>query len=525
MNSRDVDLIVRNARNYTVDPGFGVADGMVVTGGRIVAVGDSGTIGARFRAARELDARGAFIYPGFIDPHSHFLLYGLTLAMANLVGSRSWEEVIGRVQDQQRAAPSSWAVGRGWDDNLWPSPGFPSREKLDAAFPDQPVLLVRIDGHAAVANAAALALAGVDADTRVAGGEVLRTTQGLTGVLIDKAIDLVRSFIPKPDRHARQQALLRAQANCLAVGLTTVSDAGTDLEDALLMDSLYQAGQLQVRIYTMIRDTDPGLGDLLAKGPHRTDRLSIASIKVFADGALGSRGALLLEPYADNPANRGLQVTPTARFEETCRRAAAAGFQVNSHCIGDAAVRLALDIYGKFQEPGIDRRWRIEHAQVVDPQDLPRFGRYRVIPSVQSTHATSDMNWAGKALGARIKHAYCFQELLQQNGWLPNGSDFPVEGINPLLGFYAAVARKDLRGKPEGGFQMENALTREQALQAMTIWAARASFDEDNRGSLEVGKWADFVMLDRDLMRVPEPEIPAAKVIRTFIAGAAVYGS
>ena len=525
MNSGDVDFIVRNARIYTVDPGFGVADGMAVTGGRIVAVGDSGGIGARFRAARELDAGGACIYPGVIDPHSHFLLYGLTLRMVDLVGSRSWEEVIGRVQDQQRADPSPWAVGRGWDNNLWPSPEFPSREKLDAAFPDLPVLLVRIDGHAAVANAAALALAGVDADTRVAGGEVLRKAQSPTGVLIDKAIDLVKNVIPKPDRHARQQALLRAQANCLAVGLTTVSDAGTDLEDALLMDSMHRTGQLQVRIYTMLRDSDANLGDFLAKGPYLTDRLSIRSIKVFADGALGSRGALLLEPYADDPANLGLQVTPTARFEEICRRAAAAGYQVNAHCIGDAAVRLALDIYGKFQEPGQDRRWRIEHAQVVDPRDLPKFGRFRVIPSVQSTHATSDMKWAAKALGTRTKNAYCFQELLQQNGWLPNGSDFPVESINPVLGFYAAVARKDLGGQPEGGFQMENALTREQALRSMTIWAARASFDEANRGSLEIGKWADFVMLDRDLMRVPEPELPAAKVIRTFIAGAAVYGS
>ena len=525
MLAENAGLIVKNARIYTVDPAFTLVDGMAIKEGRIAAVGDSAELAARFRSARVLDAEGRCIYPGFLDPHSHLLNYGITLGMADLVGARSWAEVVERCREHGRRHATPWLLGRGWDQNLWQPAVFPSREQLDQAFPDQPALLVRIDGHAAVANARALDLAGVDMDTQVEGGAFLKNGQELTGMLIDLAVDRVRDFVPRPDRAARERALLLAQERCLAVGLTSVSDAGLDREEALLVDAMQRSGQLALRVYVMLNPTPDNLEGFVAQGVHATDRLTIRSIKLYADGALGSKSALMLEPYADDPQNRGLQLITADRLDEICRLAVDAGYQVNTHCIGDASVRLVLDSYSRHLEPGNDRRWRIEHAQIVDPADLPRFGSLGIIPSVQTTHTTSDMAWASKLLGARIRNAYRYQDLLRQNGWIPNGSDFPIEGVNPILGFYAGVVRKDLQGHPEEGFQMENALTREQALRAMTIWAARANFEDGDRGSLEAGKWADFVILDRDLMQVPEAEIPGAKVVATFIAGERVYAA
>jgi len=519
-----IDLIVENVTAYTVNPAFEVAGALAVHAGRIVAAGPAQALRARWRAARTLDGGGAFVYPGFMDPHSHLTGYGLSLASADLVGAASWEEAVARLRDQQRRHPTAWACGRGWDQNAWPDRAYPSRELLDQAFPDQPVFLVRIDGHAAVVNGAALALAGLDEQARVPGGELVQAAGRLTGLLIDNAIDRVRKVIPLPDRAAREGALLAAQANCFAVGLTSVCDAGIDLDDALLLEDLHLDGRLKLRVYAMLNPTPENEAHYLARGVHVTDRLTIRSIKTYADGALGSRGALLLEPYQDDPGNRGLQLAAAEVLDGICRRAARAGYQVATHCIGDAAVRLMLGIYGRHLAPGNDARWRIEHAQIVADEDLAAFGARGIIPSVQTSHATSDMQWAAERLGPRIRTAYRYQELLRQNGWLPNGSDFPVEAINPVLGFYAGVARRDLRGRPEGGFQMENALTREQALRSMTIWAARANFEEDSRGSLEPGKWADFVLLDRDLMTVPEAQLPAARVLATFLAGEQVHG-
>ena len=524
MHPTRVDLVLRNVKLYTVDAAFEVAGGMAVQDGRIVDVGPGEELMARWAPERVVDGGGACAYPGFIDPHSHLLGYSLKLGMADLVGARSWEEAVDRLRAQQRRHPTAWALGRGWDQNLWPGQAYPTRNLLDQAFPDQPVLLVRVDGHAAIANGAALALAGLDERTRVPGGDLLQAAGRLTGVLIDNAIDLARQFVPQPDRATRERALLEAQANCFAAGLTSVCDAGVDLEDALLMDAMHRDGRLKLRVYAMLNPTEENYAHFLARGPYTTDRMTIRAVKTYADGALGSRGALLLEPYADDPGNRGLQLAPFEALDEICRRAAAAGYQVCTHCIGDAGVRLMLGIYARHLEPGNDARWRIEHAQIVDAADLPAFGARAIIPSVQTTHATSDMKWAAERLGPRIRTAYRYRELLEQNGWLPNGSDFPVEDINPLLGFHAGVVRRDLQGWPEGGFQMENALSREQALRGMTIWAARANFEEAGRGSLEVGKWADFVLLDRDLMEVPEPELASARVLATYSAGEQVYG-
>ena len=522
MTLEQTDQIIRNGRIYTVDAGFSRAEAMAIRKGRIVGIGSAPEIEGRFRASQSLDLEGRCVCPGFFDPHSHLIGYGLTLSMLDLVGARSWTEVLERCCQYRETCRGSWLLGRGWDQNLWAPAVFPTRELLDQAFPDMPVLLVRIDGHAAIANAKALERAGVDLDTRVDGGEFIAENGRLTGLLIDLAVDRVREAVPKPDGEAKTLALLKAQERCLAVGLTSVCDAGTEKDDVLLMEALQGSGRLKLSVYAMLNSDDENLAQFLAKGVHCTDRLSVRSIKMYADGALGSKGAWLLEPY-EGDTGHGLQLVTDERMDEICRRAAEAGYQVNTHCIGDAAVRFVLDVYGRYLEPGNDRRWRIEHAQVVHPADLPRFGELGIVPSVQATHATSDMAWAARLLGSRIRRAYRYQDLLRQNGWLPNGSDFPIEDVNPVYGFYAAVARKNLSGQPAEGFQMENALSREQALRAMTIWAARANFEDPGRGSLEVGKWADFVILNRDMMQVPELEILGTQVLATYVAGEQVY--
>jgi len=413
--------------------------------------------------------------------------------------------------------------GRGWDQNLWACKGFPSKLALDALFPGKPVIATRVDGHAAVVNSAALALAGIDASTRIEGGEIELAEGEPTGLLLDAAADRVLSFMPPRTREERVAALKRAQADCFAVGLTSVSEAGIAREEADLICGLQASGELSIRVYAMLMPTDTDMRSLVAGGPRVTDRFSMRSLKLIADGALGSRGALLLEPYSDEPGNKGIRVDSPRKMADSCEAAYEAGFQVNTHCIGDASARETLELYSRFLAPGNDLRWRIEHAQTVHPSDIPRFGELSVIPSIQTTHATSDMRWAKERLGPRLSYAFSYRKLMLQNGWIANGSDFPIEGVDPLRGFYAAVFRKDDAGEPEGGFQVDEALTRDEALRAMTSWAAKANFEEGIKGSLEAGKLADFVILDRDIMAAPEDELRAARVIRTYVSGRLVY--
>jgi predicted amidohydrolase YtcJ len=387
------------------------------------------------------------------------------------------------------------------------------------------VFLRRIDGHAAWANSKAMEVAGITRESKVEGGSVLLRDGEPTGIFIDNAIGLVASQIPPPTDEEIILALQEAQENCFRVGLTSVQDAGLAKSVVELIDAQQRNGSLKIRINAWLSPSEENFSRFVEKGPYRTDHLTVNTVKLYADGALGSRGALLIEDYSDDPGNRGLRVSPMDELEANCRRAYAHGFSVATHCIGDAANRDMLKLYAKILGGPNDRRWRIEHAQVIHPGDFHYFGDYNIIPSVQSTHATSDMYWADERLGPeRIRGAYAYKQLLDENGWLPNGSDFPVEQINPLFGFYASVVRKDQSGHPEGGFQVENALSREEALRSMTIWAARAGFDDHMKGSLEPGKLADLVITEKDLMHAPEEELSGIKVKATILGGEIVYG-
>jgi len=521
---KDADLIITNARVYTVDEDFTTASAFAVGEGKILAVGDSGKILDQYDSPTILDLGGKPVYPGFIDAHCHFYGYCLNLRQVDLVGTTSYGEIIRKLKEYDQEHQAEWIVGRGWDQNDWEVKEFPTKERLDKAFPDKPVFLKRIDGHAAVVNSVALEKAGINATTTVEGGKVIKADGEPTGLLIDNASGLVSRLIPEPTLEEKVVALGKGSKNCFGVGLTSIADAGLGYGPIHLMDSLQQSGQLKMQTYVMLSPTEKNLNHYMQQGVYRTPYMHIRSIKLFADGALGSRGACMLEPYADDPGNTGFLVTSRKELKQYAQKAYDRNYQVNTHAIGDSANRVMLNIYGEILGGENDRRWRIEHAQVIHPDDFHLFGKYSIIPAINTTHATSDMYWADERLGnERLQHAYAYKKLLEQNGWLPNGSDFPVENINPLYGFYAGVARKDLEGYPEGGFQPENALTRKQALKAMTIWAARGMFEENQKGSIEPGKQADFVVTDHDIMQIDMSRVPDVEVLRTFVQGEEVY--
>lgn len=518
------DLILTNGNIYTVDGAFSVAEALAVKDGKILETGSSKAIEKKYQSEQVTDLEGAFVYPGWIDAHCHFFGYGMNLREADLTGTSSVEEIIDILKAFHALHQDAWITGRGWDQNDWKEKEFPDRFMLDEHFPDTPVLLRRIDGHAAWANSRALEMAGITAATKVEGGAVMLTGGIPNGILVDNAIGRVGSQIPASTREEMIHALQKAEKNCFRVGLTSVQDAGLSKTVVQLIDSLQQSGSLQIRINAWLSPSRENFTHFVENGPYQTPYLTVNTIKLFADGALGSRGARMMEPYSDDRRNHGLFVTPLDTLKKRCQKAYDHNYAVATHCIGDAANREILHLYAQLLGGKNDRRWRIEHAQVIHPDDFHLFGDFSIIPSVQPTHATSDMYWAVQRVGPdRMKGAYAFRELMEQLGWIPFGSDFPVEAINPLFGFYAATVRKDQSGYPEGGFQVENAVSRKDALRAMTIWAARAGFEDNLKGSLEPGKLADFVVTSEDLMTTPDESLFAIRVKATYSGGELVY--
>ena len=521
---KKADLLVYNATIYTVDSSFSTAEAMVIADGKILATGKMADLEKEYDAKEKLDAIGKFIYPGFIDAHAHFVGYGLSLQRVDLTGTNSWEEVIEKVKSFAVENKEGWITGRGWDQNDWDIKEFPTNEELIKFFPDRPVLLTRVDGHAAVANQKALDLAGIKAGDTLTGGEIEDHEGTLTGILIDNAVDLVSTKIPGATEEQFKNALQAAEKNCFAMGLTTIDDCGLSYVSVDMIKELQNSGDLKMRLYVMLSDEKTNYDYAIKNGMIKTDRLNVRSFKVYGDGALGSRGACLLKPYSDKPGHSGFLLSNPAHFDSVANWISNKGWQMCTHAIGDSGNRTILKTYAKYLKGNNDLRWRIEHAQVVNENDFYLFGANSIVPSVQPTHATSDMYWAADRLGAeRVKGAYAFKQLLKQNGWIPLGTDFPVEDISTFKTFYAATIRKDAKGWPADGYQMENALTREETLRGMTIWAAKANFEEKEKGSLEKGKFADFVILDADIMKEAPEKLLGIKVVKTFLGGEKVY--
>ena len=521
-SSYDADLIIHNASIYTVNNSFDTATAVVVKDGKFIAVGGQDLLN-QYNARSVVDLNGFPVYPGFIDAHCHFYNFGLLQEQLDLSGTKSFEEVVDKVAQYIETHPGTPVLGQGWDQNTWEVKEYPTKDILDQRFPNQLIALKRVDGHALLVNQATLDLAGIDSTTTVDGGVYVRSEGQLTGVLIDNAMDLVYAALPKPTKKQQTAALLAAQDIAFQNGLTTVDDAGLDKEQLELIERLHQEGVLDIRVYGMISNTPENLAYYLEQGPTQTERLNIRSVKVYADGALGSRGAALKKEYSDAPGNHGSFVTPVDQIEALADVLAKKGFQMNTHAIGDAANYEVLSAYKKALTIDADPRWRIEHAQIVSPEDREFFGS-KIIPSIQPTHATSDMFWADERLGEeRMQGAYAYKSLLDWSGKVALGTDFPVENVSPLKTFYAAVARTTKEQLPEGGFQMGDALSRMEALKGMTLWAAYANFEEEIKGSIEVGKYADMVILKQDIMNLDIHKVPQVEVIATIVNGDMVY--
>jgi predicted amidohydrolase YtcJ len=519
-----VDLIVHNANVYTLGQNNLKASAFVVDDGKFVDVGGEELL-EQYTAKKVLDLQELPVYPGFIDSHCHFLSLGLSLNKVDLVGTKSFEDVLDRVKRYATNKELNTITGRGWDQNDWKIKRLPNKEQLDLLFPDIPVALRRIDGHAMLVNQKALDLAGITLDTEVTGGQIVKENGKLTGVLIDAPMQMVTNILPKPSVEDKIKSLQDAEEISFANGLTTVSVAGLDREDIFLIDSLHKTGALTIRVYAMISNSQDNVDYFLKEGPYKTDKLNVRSFKVYADGALGSRGAALKDSYSDLDNHTGAFITSKDSLEALAYKLAASPFQMNTHAIGDAANQVVLEAYNKALVFSDDPRWRVEHAQIIDTNDIKLFNR-KILPSVQPTHATSDMYWAEDRLGEdRLYGAYANKALLEQSGRIALGTDFPVEDVNPFKTFYAAVVRKDSEAFPEEGYLPENKLSEIEALKGMTIWGAYANFEDKEKGSIEAGKVADFIILDRDIIKVSEKRILKTRVVATLVDGKIVYSN
>ena len=519
-----VDLLVHNAKIYTANETFDISTSFVVKDGVFIEVGGE-DLKDKYNPKSVVDAHGLTIVPGLIDAHCHFLQYGLESQQINLRGTKSFEEVIEIVKSFVYENNPKIVYGRYWDQNDWKIKSFPDKTELDKLFPDIPVILERVDGHAYLVNQKTLDISGITSDTKVNGGTVVLKKGKLTGLLIDSPMSLVNQSLPIATIEDRAKALLVAEKKCFEFGLTTVDDAGLSKENILLIDSLQKNNILNIRVYAMISNDFDDVNYFLNKGILKTDKLNVRSVKVYADGALGSRGAALKKPYSDMQDHKGKFITSVQAMDSLAEILAANNFQMNTHAIGDSANHSILNIYNRVLADKKDPRWRIEHSQIISSDDFQKFNS-KIIPSIQPTHATSDMYWADERLGEdRLKGGYAYKKLLDWSGTIALGTDFPVEEISPFHTFYSAVARKDLNHLPYGGFQSENSLSRYEALMGMTAWAAHSNFEDNEKGSIEPGKVADFVILDRDIMTVEEKMIPETKVVATILAGNIVYSN
>lgn len=521
---KHADFIITNAKIYTVNQNFDTAESMAISNGKIVAVGRSADILKKYKSANIQDLQGKSVFPGLIDAHCHFTGFATDQWKCELWGTKSWDEVITRISEYAKTAPKEWLYGRSWDQNDWAVKEFPNKEKLDQLFPNRPVYLKRIDGHAAVANQKALDIAGVTKDSKILGGEIEVKNGKLTGILVDNAMLLVEKHIPEIEDREAIQYFSDLQKECFSYGLTSLHDCGITERTLDRLEKAQSQGKLQMKIFALLEDNPAYYDRWIKRGRYTNKNITVGGFKVYSDGALGSRGACLIHDYSDKKGWKGFLLSERTHFENLAKKLKNSNLQMATHAIGDSANRTILQIYGDVLGGKNDRRWRIEHAQIIEKNDFDLFGKYSIIPSVQPTHATSDMYWAEDRLGKdRLKYSYAYEDLLKQNGWLPLGTDFPVEEISPLKTFYAAVARKDSKHYPDNGFQKENALTREQAIRGMTIWAAKSAFQENEIGSLELGKSADFIIVDQDLMTVAEDQILDTKVLETFSNGKKVF--
>jgi hypothetical protein len=547
-NPQEASMLLVNGVVYTVNEKQPTAQAVAIRGDRIVGVGTNDEMRARFRTTNIVDLKGKAVYPGFIDSHAHLESLGAALMNLDLGETSSVEQIQRRVADRAASIqPGRWIRGRGWDQNKWPSKSFPTHQMLDAVSRDVPVYLTRVDGHAMWVNNKVLVAAGITRATPDPdGGKIVRDAAGNpTGVFIDNAITLLESVLPEPSESERTEAIEKAVQECVKVGLTEVHDMGTDLTGIEIYKKLIQAGKFPFRVYAAIggrssvsgRISFGGLGETwdyyLKNGPEigkYDGRLTVRSLKLYADGALGSRGAALIEPYSDDPTNRGLTLTSSDELKSAAMQALEHGFQLCIHAIGDRANHIVLNVYEEAFKSNPAKsnnaRFRIEHAQVIDQKDIPRFHQLGVLPMMQPTHCTSDMYWAEDRLGpTRINGAYAWRSLLDEGSIVPAGSDFPVESPNPLWGFYAAITRQDHSSWPDSGWHPEQRMSRKEALQAFTIWAAFASFEEKTKGSLEPGKVADLIVLSDDIMKTEPRKILDTSVDLTMIAGEVVYST
>lgn len=519
---KSADLIVHNAQIHSMNDLNDVAQAMAIKDGKILEIGPERQILNRYSADETIDAGGRDIYPGLTDAHGHLLSYAKQKLSADLVGSTSYDEVLVRLEKYQQKNKRKTIIGRGWDQSLWVDKNFPTNEKLNALFPTTPVCLIRIDGHALLANDAMLKKAGISSDTKIEGGIIHLKEGKCSGLLVDNAMNPIYANLPEFPKKELIQALMEIEQELLQYGITGVHEAGIERADINLFKEIIDRKHFKLNVYAMLMPSQKNIQFAKTNGLYRYKNLSIRSFKVMGDGALGSRGAFLKKPYDDLHDHHGLLTTPISEMKRIASIAESVGYQMNTHAIGDSTNRIMLEIYQGVYDRNKDHRWRIEHAQVIDPVDFNLFGKYGVFPSVQPSHAVSDQRWAKDRLGAnRMKGAYAYRSLLDQFGMIAIGTDFPIEPLDPFLTIHAAVKRQNTENFPSGGFLPDESITLEQCMRGMTIWAAFASFQENQLGSIENGKDATFVIFDQPLGKSDSYQANFAYM--TFINGKKVY--